>query len=320
MTLLQKLVLAGICGILGGRTPLEAQPLHEYHHFQMGTKINVRCYSEDSARVRITVTRAFALIDSLNAIFSDYLPESEINQWCMYTPAGSTHACSPHLAALLRTSIVAAHVTRGYFDITAGALTKRWRSAIHTGTFPGSSAIQEDLLTVGIKHLQLHETGAAVLQKPGTRLDFGGIAQGYAAQQMMLLFTQAALDTVLIDIGGDVFVGAAPPGKQGWRIGVSAPGVPIRYFEIHHMAITTSATSGKSMLWNGKHYSHIVHPKTGLGVNHGTAITVIGDDPVAVDYWATALCIRPNQRLLRKARKAGMQVLVQQSPFLTKAE
>ena len=73
----------------------------------------------------------------------------------------------------------------------------------------------------------------------------------------------------LVDGSGDIVVGDPPPGEKGWRIGV-APleaknGPPSRYLTLANCAVTTSGDAWQYVELDGKRYSHILDPKTGLG-------------------------------------------------------
>ena len=65
------------------------------------------------------------------------------------------------------------------------------------------------------------------LLKPGMKLDLGGIAKGYAADEALAVLKQHGIDRALVAGAGDIVVSGPPPGADGWTIGIApleAPG------------------------------------------------------------------------------------------------
>ena len=58
-----------------------------------------------------------------------------------------------------------------------------------------------------------------------------------------------------------------------------------------HAAVTTSGDAYQAVEIDGVRYSHIVDPRTGLGVTGQTAVTVIAPDATTADALATALSV-----------------------------
>ena len=120
----------------------------------------------------------------------------------------------------------------------------------------------------------------AELKVKGMKLDLGGIAKGYAGDQVLgVLKGQYGIDRVLLDAGGDIRVGKAPPGEKGWKIGIAPldarDSPPSRYLVISNAAIATSGDAWQFVEIGGKRYSHIVDPKTGVGLTTRSSVTVI---------------------------------------------
>lgn len=53
------------------------------------------------------------------------------------------------------------------------------------------------------------------------RLDLGGIAKGYAADQAMAILKQHGIKSALVAASGDIVVSAPPPGKKGWTVAIA---------------------------------------------------------------------------------------------------
>ncbi len=97
-----------------------------------------------------------------------------------------------------------------------------------------------------------------------------------------------------MDASGDVALGDPPPGEAGWQVGIaplSGEGEPEQYLTLSRLAVVTSGDAYQSVTLNGRRYSHIVDPKTGLGLQQRSQVTVIAPNATTADALATALSV-----------------------------
>ena len=116
-------------------------------------------------------------------------------------------------------------------------------------------------------------TGSAThrvrLLQPHMRLDLGGIAMGYAVDEVLKLLAEQGITRALVDASGDIGVGDPPPGEEGWKIGIAPMvpgGPPSRMLILSRAAVTTSGDAFQYVEIAGRRYSHIIDAKTGLGL------------------------------------------------------
>jgi thiamine biosynthesis lipoprotein len=104
--------------------------------------------------------------------------------------------------------------------------------------------------------------------------------------------------SAMVDASGDVAVSAAPPGTDGWRIEVAPmPGDRAgQVVVLENAAITTSGDARQFVEIEGRRFSHIVDPRTGLGVAGPAAVTVIAPDCTTADAVATAASVLGHER------------------------
>ena len=121
---------------------------------------------------------------------------------------------------------------------------------------------------------------------------------GYAADRVLAVLAARGIASAMVDASGDVAVSAAPPGTDGWRIELaSMPGdVPHEMVLLHDAAITTSGDARQFIEIDGRRFSHIVDPTTGLGVAGPAAVTVIAPDCTTADAVATAASVLGHDR------------------------
>lgn len=283
----------------------------------MGSPFRLVFYTADPATAPELARQSFAFIDSLNAIFSDYDPQSELNRLCALAGRDSFIAVSPLLYNMILDSQAAWQKSRGRFDITIGPLSRLWRQSRREKAFPPPAAIQEARQRTGFEQVRIDTAARTVkLVKEGMQLDLGGIAKGYIAQQVADFVQRRGAVAALADAGGDIFCGAPPPGKEGWTIGVNQPGASDalldKHMTIRNRAVATSGDVYQYTLHNGKKYSHIIDPLTGYGVSFQRNVTVIAPTGGTADWLATACSILPVARAKKLARKEKAELLITQ--------
>ncbi len=153
-------------------TFLPAQTRYEFSHPQMGTVFRLVFYTEkDSVSAAAIATHVFARVDTLNAIFSDYLPESELSRLSDQAGNGQKIQISQELWEILRLSKQFAKASGGAFDPTVGAITRLWRRARTLKEPPDSMRIAAALKTVDYRSILLYKNRHVTLQIKCTRLD-----------------------------------------------------------------------------------------------------------------------------------------------------
>lgn len=269
-----------------GPQPFESSQVH------MGLPVRILLHAPDERRAQSASAAAFARIAALDRMMSDYQPQSELRR----LEAGGTAwtPVSPDLLEVLTTAVAIARVTDGAFDPTIGPLVSLWREARKTGKMPPAAARESARALVGWRHLEIDRArGAVRLAKEGMRVDLGGIAKGYILQQALRTLRQSGLGRALIDTGGDIIVGSGPPGLAGWRIDAADADAAFREraSQLTNAAIATSGDESQFVEIDGVRYSHIVDPRTGLGLTSQVTARVIARDGAIADALATALAV-----------------------------
>jgi FAD:protein FMN transferase len=195
----------------------------EFSHPQMGTVFRLVMYAESELQANNAANQAFTAVDSMNACMSDYLPDSELSLLCNTAGSGRSIRVSKDLWRILKLSVDFSRQTDGAFDVTIGPLTRLWRRARNLKALPDSSRVLEARALVGFQNLVFKKGKQIELKKAGMRLDLGGIAQGYAADRCLEILRKNGIQRALADAGGDIALGAPPPGEAGWVIEIPSP-------------------------------------------------------------------------------------------------
>ena len=221
---------------------------------------------------------------------------------------------SPDLFYVLERSQELAKKTDGAFDVTVGPLTKLWRLSRRTQRLPSPEQLVQARELVGYDKLVLdpkHRT--ARLLKAGMQLDLGGIAKGYAADQALLALKKQGIDRALVAAGGDVAVSEPPPGETGWKVGIQPlDGKPAsRHIMLKNAAVSTAGDLEQFAVIDGQRYSHILDPKTGLGLVGRISVTVIAPSGTLADGHDTAACVLGPEKGLKLIEESdGLACLI----------
>lgn len=281
----------------------------------MGTQFNVIFYAPDSLTAQRANTAVSARMDSLNQIMSDYMDGSEINRLSATAGSGQWVPVSAELFAVLQKAQTIARLSNGRFDPTVGPLSLLWRRAVRRKEFPTNKERHRARRAVGYKLMQLDSATRSVrLRRAGMRLDVGGIGQGFAVDEALTVFHRFGIRSSLVDIGGDILADEAPPGKPGWRVDIGsgkAGDADTTTILLKNAAITTSGDTYRFLEHNGRRYSHIMDPRSGLGLRHFVRATVWAPDGYRADALTKVFSVaglQKSRRLL--SRFPGVKLLI----------
>jgi FAD:protein FMN transferase len=268
---------------------------HEFAQPHMGTTFRIVLYAREAPEARAAADAAFARVAELDAILSDYRPDSEVMQLCRRA-GGPPLAIGPDLFRVLSTARDWAVRSDGAFDPTIGPVVQLWRRARRIGEMPEAGALAAARGLVGHEKLHL-DAGArtARLADAGMRLDLGGIGKGYAADEVQAVLRAHGIDRALVAAGGDVVVSEPPPGRRGWTVAVAVP-APLadpaqKPLELRQAAVSTSGDAEQFVVMDGVRYSHIVDPRSGLGLTGRSAVAVRARRGATADALATAVSV-----------------------------
>ncbi|MBM4006284.1 MAG: hypothetical protein FJ292_01765 [Planctomycetes bacterium] len=295
------IALALVAASLSGR--------FEFREVHLGVEVRIVLHAEDASRAAAAARAAFDRVRAWDDALSDWRPDTPAQR--LPSRAGASQHVEGRLRDALDTSWRLAQVTRGGFDAGLGSLTRLWREAQRSGSMPSDAALSQAVACAGWNAwLWMKDTSTFIAQRDGVRMDFGGIGCGLAADDALAALREASVPQALVDVSGDIALGAAPPGEAGWRIEV-APGVDGQAAEtllLHDVGVSTSGdrVQAEPVAGGAKTIGHIVDPSNGrpLPVPSLRQATVIAKDATTADAIATALCTLPIADALSVAETA----------------
>jgi thiamine biosynthesis lipoprotein len=278
---------------------------YEFSKPQMGAPFRVVLYARDKTHAEAAAHAAFRRVEALNQILSDYDTDSELNELSRTAGSGRAVRVSADLWNVLKQAQHFAKLSGGAFDVTVGPYVNLWRKTRREKKFPPAARLAEAGLAVGYEKLQL-SNGTARLLVPDMKLDLGGIAKGYAVDETVKVLKKHGIRRALVAAAGDIAVSEPPPGKTGWQIEV---GSPPEILSLANRAVSTSGDMFQHVELNGVRYSHIVDPRTGIGLTNQLQVTVLARDSGTADALATAISVLgPENGLLLARRFPGVSV------------
>ena len=303
----RRVVIAGVLGLVGAFSAPQDQTINkaeeltrftlvEYH---MGIDARIVVYAPSKSVAYAACEAAFKRIAELDQTMSDYRATSELMQFCA-KPRGTKVKLSADLFRVLQRSQEISKKTGGRFDCTVGPLVQVWRKARKTKVLPTQTEIKAAQALVGFRKLHLDaKTQTGWLDKDGMKLDLGGIAKGYASDEALRCLQDSGIKIALIEMGGDLVLGDAPPGAKGWEVQV--PNAE-KTFYLKNCAISSSGDTEQFVEIGGKRYSHVVDTRTGYGLTDRVQASIIANDGFTTDPLSTALTLldkKGRDRLLR---------------------
>lgn len=185
---------------------------------------------------------------------------------------------------LLSDSIVSA--TSGWFDPSLGVVSLVWGFP-EAESIPSPEDIEAALAQAGWADVVHIETGS-ISTDPGSYLDFGAVAKGWAVDRTYLLLRGMGAEECLVEVGGEIRCGSST--GRIWNLGVRHPrdeqlaGI----LSITEGAVATSGDYECYFVADGIRYSHLIDGSTGYPAHNAAGATVVADNCATADAIATA--------------------------------
>ena len=266
---------------------------YQYTQLHLGVQVRIVLYAKNETQAIKTATEAFAKIATLEDIFSNYRPQSEISRLSKadtYQPI----PVSNDLFDVIQFAQTLSSKTNGAFDITLGPYIELWKESQSTNRLPDRVKFESATHKVGWRFIETDSTNRTItLQQKGMMLDAGAIAKGYILDEALQVIENNGIRSALVEAGGDIVVSGAPPESSGWHIDVpgSEPNgvIALKASQLTHAAISTSGDTEQFVEIDGVRYSHVIDPSTGMGSTRRILVTVIASKGIIADSYSTAL-------------------------------
>ncbi|MGD1815832.1 MAG: FAD:protein FMN transferase [Pleomorphochaeta sp.] len=257
----------------------------------LGTSCKITIYDNPSDEA---FKQAFDRIEDIENKMSIRIASSEVSQ--INDNAGiKPVVVSSDTFKVIKEALEVAKLSGGAFDPTVGPLVAAWNIGSDDARVPPQEEIDSLLPLIDYKMVTLNENDESVyLEKKGMMIDLGGIAKGYAADEVEKILVSNNVKKAIINLGGNVLTMGTRVDGSKWRIGVQKPEaerggyVMIAYLE--DQALVTSGPYERYLVVDGITYHHILDTTTGYPVvTNLTSASIIAHESFISDALSTAI-------------------------------
>ncbi|HEX8904045.1 MAG TPA: FAD:protein FMN transferase, partial [Longimicrobiaceae bacterium] len=281
----------------------------------MGTMLAISVWDADTTRALAAMTAARAAVFRVDTLMSVYKPRSELSAVNRRAGSDSATTASAWTAEVLDSALAIAAASGGGLDVTVGPLVDAWGFYRHQGAIPPRAVRDSIAPLVGWRQVRFDRASHRVtLPRRGMRLDFGGIAKGFALDRGIEALRAAGVTRAVVDLGGNFRVLGPPPvAPAGWMMGLKDPRDPDAVFasvRIDSGAIGTSGDYEQFFEANGVRYSHIFDPRTREPARGVVSVSVIAPSGILSDALSKPFYIAgPEEGCRLAARWPGVDVV-----------
>lgn len=289
--------------------------LFEISGLTMGTTFTVVAKDHsrklDEAEVRAAISRA---LSDVNTSMSNWDSASEISRFNANLHTESV-ALSADLAEVMEAAQAVNAASDGRFDTTMGPLIELWGfGAEGTRSVPTGTELARARTRAGHDNTLSVAGGAMRKMQPDAQVYLAAIGKGYGADKVGRALESLGITDYMVEIGGDLYASGRNPSGLPWQIGVETPDATNRsVMDVVGISGHGLASSGDYRNYfeeDGQRYTHVIDPATGRPIEHKTAsATVLADNAMLADAWATAMLILGRERGLEIAEAQNLAVL-----------
>jgi|TARA_B110000977_G_scaffold199629_1_gene287570 thiamine biosynthesis lipoprotein len=259
----------------------------------MGTRFEITLVSTQEEATQ-HLDAAQNEIERIERLISSWNPNSEtsaINRNAGVRPV----KVSQELFNLIDRCIQISKITQGAFDISYAALDPIWVFDGSMKTLPSKEQLKTSVGKINFKEILLDATENTVfLSEKGMKIGFGAVGKGYAADATKKYLQSLGIVGGIVNASGDLTTWGVKPDGEDWQVGISNPENPSKvfsWFPVVDAAVATSGNYEKYVTLEGKRYSHIIDPRSGMSVSGIKSVTVFAPKGELADAFATAVFI-----------------------------
>ena len=216
----------------------------------------------------------------------------------------------------------------GVVNVALGSLLRIWHdyrtqgiASPQTASLPPAELLRAAMAHTNIRDVVIDQENRTVfLRDAQMSLDVGALAKGFAVERAMELAREDGFSSGLINGGGDIRITGSPRSERDyWVIGVRNPAADYAGGQADslydslllsgEMAVATSGDYQRYYTVNGRRYSHIIDPATGMPADRYAGVTVIHPDAGMAEMLSTAVFILPHEEGARLLARQGGQAI-----------
>lgn len=261
----------------------------------MGNQFEFSVVADNEMWALSRIDEAIEEVKRIEKILTTYNEESQTNQ--INAMAGIAPVqVDQEVYDLIERSLRISALTQGAFDITYGSMDKSlWNFDKNMTSLPDEATAKAMVRLINYRNVLLNKENHTVfLKEKGTRIGFGGIGKGYAADRAKVVMQKAGVVNGIVNAAGDLTVWGKQPSGEAWTIGIADPDkkqLPFASIQLSDTSVATSGNYEKFVMIDGQKYSHTIDPKTGYPVHGIKSVTIICSSAEIADAMATPVMV-----------------------------
>ncbi|MDS0526455.1 FAD:protein FMN transferase [Clostridium sp. SHJSY1] len=267
--------------------------LTEKRFYVLGTIIYLKAFGKKSESA---IKEAFDYLIDIDNRMSAFKDDSEIS--IINKNAGiKAKTVSSDTFSLIEEAIKYSELSEGAFDPTIRPVVSLWGIGTKSERKPKKDEIQEKLKLVNYKDIILNKKDNSVgLKNKYQSIDLGGIAKGYATDEITKIFKKNGIKTAIIDLGGNIFVLGNKNNGTSWNVGIQDPirgrGEHVGVLSLKDKSVVTSGNYERFFIKENEKFHHIIDPSTGYPLKSNVlSATIISDKSIDGDGLSTGVYI-----------------------------
>ena len=221
----------------------------------------------DKEKAEAAINKAYKRCRELENTLSNTIESSEVSQinsaGCKWVTVGKD------TLKVVKAGVKYGELSDGDFDITIGSVSGLWDFQSENPVVPEQSKITEALKHVNYKNIQFNGNKIRIID-PEAKLDLGGIAKGYVADELTTLLEKEGVTSAVINLGGNISTIGSKPDGSPFIIGIEKPYTDrteiIGTTTADNQTVVTSGIYERQFQKDGKIYHHVLSSKTGYPV------------------------------------------------------
>lgn len=271
-----------------------AQKLYSESSILMGSSFEITVVAEDEDFAKESLAIAKKEIIRIENLISSWDQKSETSRINRNAGIAAVEVSKELFDLIFRAQQIS-KLSSGAFDLTFAAIDKLWNFDGRESEMPNPDTLKASVFNIGYQLIELDEESLTVfLPKKGMKIGFGAIGKGYAADRAKQLLVERGVLGGIINASGDMNTWGTKPDGSSWTIGIVNPmnnKKVFSWFSLEHNAVVTSGDYEKFTQINGRRYSHIIDPRTGIPSQGIVSCTVFAGKAELADAIATAIFV-----------------------------
>ncbi|MBU3157490.1 FAD:protein FMN transferase [Clostridium estertheticum] len=269
--------------------------------YSLGTSNQLKVYGKKATKAIEESIIKVCEIDNKMSVFKE---ESEISKISI-NAGNKPQIVSNDTYYVIQKAIKYCTLSEGAFDITIKPIVALWGIGKEGQQIPSSNEVKEKLKIVNYKDIVIDKNDRSIfLKNKKQEIDVGGIAKGYAADEVKNVMIKNGIKSALINLGGNILTLGTKIDGTPWSVGIQDPfktrGEFALAISVINKSVVTSGNYERYFEVEGKRFHHIINPSTGYPSESDiVGATIISDNSIDGDGLSTGVYIMGVQKAIK---------------------